>query len=150
MKKNLNIIQINGFRGILLISFIATCLAAGFIWFPGWVSMHLWNYSVKYFEKMPCIGIVQGMLLWGILVASYFTFRKEKLVVCMRASDGLSEEELKKVFADIKHQTQMDPVLRNMIKARETEMKIKHLNDITNTFESDTKCNNEQEESVTK
>ena len=129
MKKNLNVIQIKGTRGILLIIGFACCLAAGFIYFPGWVAMHLWNLISSYVEQLPSIGILQGILLWGIAAASYFIFRKEKLVVCMRASDGLDEEELKKVFADIREKAENDTLIQSMIKARQAELRIKNLQD---------------------
>ena len=105
--------------------FIVTCLVAGFAVFPGLVCMHLWNLCASFAEKLPSIGLFQGLLLWGIMVAAYFTFRKQKLVVCMKTPQGLSEEELKAVFADIKKQTQDDTILQAMIKAREAELKLK-------------------------
>lgn len=37
----------------------------------------------------------------------------------------MSEEELKSVFSDLKKQSVEDPVLKAMLKARETELKIK-------------------------
>ena len=129
MKKNLNVIQIKGTRGLLLIAGIACCLAAGFIWFPGWIGMNIWNYAAKHFEQMPYIGIIQGILLWGIIVASYFTFRRDKLVVCMHSSDGLTEEELKQVFADLRQKSSNDTLIQSMLKAREAELKIKNLSE---------------------
>ena len=134
MKKNFNIIQIKGVRGIILACFVVLCLAAGFIVFPGWLWMQLWNLATSYLPNIPNIGLFQGVLLWGIIAASYFVFRKEKVVVCMRGSEGLSEEELKDVFANIKRQSQEDPFLQAMMKARETELKIKTLEEI-NTAE---------------
>ena len=125
MKKNFNVIQINGIRGLIMAGFIVTCLIAGFGVFPGWVCMHLWNFGVSFTESLPSIGLIQGLLLWGIMVATYFTFRKQKLVVCMKAPQGLSDEELKAVFADIKKQAQDDTILQAMIKAREAELKLK-------------------------
>ena len=124
MKKNLNIIQINGVKGLIMAGFIVTCLVAGFAAFPGWICMHIWNFAA-YSLEIPSIGLIQGLLLWGILVAAYFTFRKEKLVVCMKSPQGLSDEELKSVFADIKKQAQEDKIIQAMIKAREAESKIK-------------------------
>lgn len=129
MKKNFNVIQIKGFRGILYLAFIGCCLAAGFGWFPGWICMKVWNFTTIYYPQIPVIGILQGMLLWGIIAASYFTFRKDRLVVCMKASEGLSEEELKAVFADIKKQAQDDNFMKNMIKAQEAELRIKKLSE---------------------
>ena len=129
MKKSFNVIQVKGFRGILYLAFIGVCLAAGFGWFPGWLCMHIWNHAASYLAQIPSIGILQGMLLWGIIAASYFTFRKDRLVVCMKASEGLSEEELKAVFADMKKNMQDDTFLRNMIKAQNAELKIRNLSE---------------------
>lgn len=125
MKKKLNVIQIKGIRGLILAGFVVCCLAAGFIVFPGWVGMQVWNVVSTNTGAMPAIGLVQGILLWGILAVSYFIFRKEKVVVCMKTPQGLSEDELKAVFADIKKQSLEDPILHAMMKAREAEMKYK-------------------------
>lgn len=125
MKRNMNVIQIKGIKGIIMAIFIVTCLAAGFIAFPGLVAMYGWNALATHYPQIPSIGIIQGVLLWGIIAASYFVFRRDKVVVCMRSSEGLSEEELKAVFADIKKQSMEDPILQAMMKARETELRLK-------------------------
>ena len=125
MKKNLNVIQIKGVKGLIMLVMVGCCLVAGFIVFPGWVAMNIWNVLASLVNNAPSIGIIQGVLLWGIIVASYFTFRKERVVVCMKTPQGLNEEELKAVFADIKKQTQDDKIIQAMLKARETELKLK-------------------------
>ena len=124
MKKNLNVIQIKGVKGLIMLVMVGCCLVAGFIVFPGWVAMNIWNVLASLVNNAPSIGIIQGVLLWGIIVASYFTFRKERVVVCMKTPQGLNEEELKAVFADIKKQTQDDKIIQAMFKARETELKL--------------------------
>jgi len=124
MKKNLNVIQIKGVKGLIMLVMVGCCLVAGFIVFPGWVAMNIWNVLASLVKNAPSIGIIQGVLLWGIIVASYFTFRKERVVVCMKTPQGLNEEELKAVFADIKKQTQDDKIIQAMLKARETELKL--------------------------
>ena len=124
MKKNLNVIQIKGIKGLIMLVMVGCCLVAGFIVFPGWVAMYIWNVLASLVNNAPSIGIIQGVLLWGIIVASYFTFRKERVVVCMKTPQGLNEEELKAVFADIKKQTQDDKIIQAMLKARETELKL--------------------------
>ncbi len=133
MKKNISVIQIKGIKGIIIACVVVTCLAAGFIVFPGWVGMQLWNYMASFYENLPVIGLFQGILLWGIIIASYFTFRKEKVVVCMKTPQGLSDEELKAVFADMKKHAQEDPILQAMMKAREAELKYKSQQDLENT-----------------
>lgn len=124
MKKNLNVIQIKGVKGLIMLVMVGCCLVAGFIVFPGWVAMNIWNVLASLVNNAPSIGIIQGVLLWGIIVASYFTFRKERVVVCMKTPQGLNEEELKAVFADIKKQTQDDKIIQAMLNARETELKL--------------------------
>ena len=124
MKKNLNVIQIKGIKGLIMLVMVGCCLVAGFIVFPGWVAMNIWNVLASLVNNAPSIGIIQGVLLWGIIAASYFTFRKERVVVCMKTPQGLNEEELKAVFADIKKQTQDDKIIQAMLKARETELKL--------------------------
>ena len=125
MKKNLNVIQIKGIRGLIMAGLILSCLVAGFIVFPGWVAMNLWNYVSAQFNTLPLIGLFQGVLLWGILAVSYVVFRKEKVVVCMKTPQGLSEEELKAVLSDMKKQSFEDPIMQAMLKAREAELKYK-------------------------
>ena len=129
MKKNFNVIQIKGIRGLLLVAGFILCLAAGFIVFPGLIAMYIWNYAASFVAQLPTIGILQGILLWGIVAASYFLFRKEKLVVCMRSSEGLSEDELKSVFAEMKKQAKEDTFVKNLFKAQEAELKIKNLSE---------------------
>ena len=125
MKKNINVIQIKGVRGLIFAGLVVSCLIAGFIVFPGWVAMNSWNFVVNHLNNIPSIGLLQGIILWGILVVSYYTFRKEKVVVCMKSPQGLSEEELKNVFADMKKHSLEDPILQAMMKAREAEQKYK-------------------------
>lgn len=125
MRNNLNVIQIRGIRGLIIAGLVVCCLAAGFIVFPGWVGMHLWNIAASYIENLPAIGLIQGVLLWGIIIASYFTLKKDRVVVCFKSPKGLNDDELKAVFADIKKQSVEDPILQAMLKAREAELKIK-------------------------
>jgi len=127
MKKGLNVIQIKGISGIIYLAFIGCCLVAGFAWFPAWSCMKLWNVVSGFVNQIPSINIIQGFLLWGIIAGSYFTFRKEKLVVCMRAEEGLTEDELREVFANMKTQAKEDLFLQNLFKARQAELKIKNL-----------------------
>ena len=130
MKHKLNVIQIRGIRGLIIAGFSVCCLAAGFIAFPGWLLMQGWNILAASLENVPVIGLFQGVLLWAIIAMSYFLFRKEKVVVCMKSPQGLSEEELKAVFADMKRQAKEDPILQAMMKAREAELKYKSQQEI--------------------
>ena len=131
MKHNMNVIEIRGIRGLILTGCAICCLVVGFIGFPGWVFMHLWNLIASFSLSAPSIGIFQGILLWGITITAYFIFRKDKFIVCVKSPKGLSEDELKSVFADLKESTKQDIVLKSMLKARETELKLRSEKDET-------------------
>ena len=104
MKKNVRVIQINGFRGLFLAIFIVACLVAGFIVFPAFLTMHTWNYlSVKTGSFAP-INIIEGLLLWGIISLSAIIINKRKFILSFNSQQELSEEELKKVVNKIKSQ----------------------------------------------
>lgn len=137
MKHNMNIIQIRGIRGLIVAGAAVCCLAVGFIWFPGWVLMQLWNLCASYTTAIPVIGIIQGIILWGICIAAYFAFKRDKLVVCLKAPQGLSEDEIKEVFADLKEESTQDKIIQAMLKAREAELKYKseNIEDKTETKE---------------
>ena len=44
MKKNIKVIEINGLRGILAVTYAIICAVAGFLFFPAWALMSIWNY----------------------------------------------------------------------------------------------------------
>lgn len=102
MKRNLRIVQIKGFRGLLLTLFIISCLIAGFIAFPGFLTMNLWNYLAAETGSFPLINFYQGVLLWAIIVFSIFIFKKRKFIVSFSSKHELTEDEVKDVVSRIK------------------------------------------------
>lgn len=121
MKKNLRIIQINGFRGILLALFIASCLIAGFIAFPAFITMNGWNYLAGITGSLPLINFTQGVLLWGIIVLSIYIFNKRKFIVSFNAKHELSDEELSDVISKIRAQT----IKNGLLQDRQTNLEEK-------------------------
>lgn len=107
MRKNLKVIQINGFRGIFMAIFVVCCLIAGFIAFPALVTMHVWNYLAIKTGSFPAITFAAGVLLWAIISFSVYLFNKRKLIVSFSAPQELSEDEVKNVLSRIKSQTNM-------------------------------------------
>lgn len=104
MKKNFRVIQINGFRGILLAFFAVTCLIAGFIAFPGFLTMGIWNYVADMFLSVPPISLFGGILLWAIILFSLFIFSKKKYIVSFKSPDELTEEEVQNVVRKVREQ----------------------------------------------
>lgn len=104
MKKNLRVVQINGFRGLFLSLFIVSCLIAGFIAFPSFLTMNGWNYIAAKTGSMPLINYWQGMLLWAIIVFSLYISAKRKFIVAFNSQQELTEDEVKEVVSKIKSQ----------------------------------------------
>lgn len=105
MKKNLKIVQINGFRGLFLTLFILTCLIAGFIAFPAFVSMNIWNYLAVKTGSFNTINFGGGTLLWGIILLSSYMFSKKKFILSYNSQQELTDEEVKEVISKIKNKT---------------------------------------------
>lgn len=105
MKKNLKIVQINGFRGLFLVIFVVICLIAGFVVFPAFLSMKIWNGLALKTGSVPTINFLQGLLLWGIITLSILLCSKKKFIISFNSKQELSEEEVKEVLSRIKSQT---------------------------------------------
>lgn len=105
MKKNFRVIQINGFRGLCMALAIVTCLIAGFVVFPGLLVMLAWNFVSEKIALVPTLGLLQGTLLWGIMVVSYMIVKKRSVMVSFKAPTELNDDELKEVMDRIKMET---------------------------------------------
>jgi hypothetical protein len=102
MKNNLRVVQINGFRGLLLTLFIISCIIAGFIAFPSFLTMTVWNYLAPKTGSFPFINFYQGALLWAIIAFSTFVFSKKKFIVSFGEQQELNENEVQNVVSKIK------------------------------------------------
>ena len=122
MRRNAKIIQINGFRGLLTALFIITCLAAGFIAFPGFVAMNIWNYFAS--SNVPQINLYQGILLWAIIFLTYFIATKQRVAVSFATPKELNEEELKTLMERVKMQSQARMINKMILKNLEENEKI--------------------------
>lgn len=105
MKKNLRVVQINGFRGLFLALFIVSCLIAGFIAFPSFIAMHTWNYLATKTGSFPSIDFAASLLLWGIIAFSTYLCTKKKFIVSMNTQQELSDDEIREVISKFKSQT---------------------------------------------
>lgn len=122
MRRNAKIIQINGFRGLLTALFIITCLGAGFIAFPGFVAMSIWNYFAG--SNVPQINLYQGILLWAIIFLTYFIVTKQRVAVSFATPKELNEEELKTLMERVKMQSQARMINKMILKNLEENEKI--------------------------
>lgn len=91
MNKHFRIIDVNGFRGLALFLFIVVCLASGFIAFPGYLAMILWNAFAPSIA-LPEINLLQGILLWAIVAFSIYMFSNHKVVIVMQSRKKLYKD----------------------------------------------------------
>lgn len=142
MKRKTRVIQIDGFRGLVLALFAVVCLAAGFVAFPGFVAMSLWNK----FVPLPAINLFQGVLLWVIVAMSIYLANGRKLAISFASPQELSEAEMNKLMERVRLQSQVKMLNAMMLKSVE-EAKSQHHEDSVNTDLPDTSETNPVENS---
>jgi len=121
MRRNAHIIQITGFRGILITVFVVSCLGAGFIGFPAFVAMHLWNY-VSNFVAIPTISFVQGLMLWAMIAITGFIINdRKKFLVAFNPKTELSEEEINRIMERVRFQRNAEFINSMIIKEKKEE-----------------------------
>ncbi len=117
----MKIIQIDGIKGLISAVFIGACLFAGFVIFPGYAAMYLWNKYLAAGYMFPALNLFQGALLWSIVVISYCILSKSGLAVSFRETPELSQEELDKILKNAKFYSGM-PVIPKVIKSEKIEL----------------------------
>lgn len=103
----MKIIKIDGFNGLLTAAFIGCCLFAGFVIFPGYVSMHYWNKYLVNLLEFPQLSLFQGVLLWGIIFSIYYIVSKGNLPVSFQNPQELSDAELNMIMKNAKIHSKM-------------------------------------------
>lgn len=103
MNKKFNILKISGFKGILIVLFVAGCLVAGFLIFPGWICKGLWNFTASYVTQMPVMNLLHGVILWCIIALSSYALNKGKFAVSFTSSPSVaaSDERIKEIMRKI-------------------------------------------------
>ncbi len=123
MKRNAHIIQISGFRGILMAIFVVSCLAAGFILFPAFLAMYAWNFVAGHIA-IPAIGLVQGLLLWAIVAITGFIINdRKKYLVAFSPKSQLSDDEVKEIMERVRLQSKAQMINSMVLKQMKTIQK---------------------------
>lgn len=104
----MKVIQINGIRGILTALFIGACLFAGFVIFPGYVAMSLWNKYLTVLAGYPVLNLFQGVLLWAMVFISYSILTKGGFSISFQNGPiALSDKELNRILQHARFYSQM-------------------------------------------
>lgn len=116
MKRSTRIIQISGFKGVLLLIFIASCLVAGFGFFPAYVSMQVWNFIALKTSFIPAINFIQGLLLWACIgISGYILNEKNHYLFSVTPKRKLTEQEVRKLVNRIRlqHTQMLNPAVKS-------------------------------------
>lgn len=117
MNKKFSVIKINGFKGLLLAVFCIGCIIAGFLIFPGWICMHIWNYFAGFFLQAPVMHLVHGILLWCIIALSVYAINRGDLTISFGTASPLppNEEKIKEVISKINERNaQILPLIKKL------------------------------------
>ena len=124
MRRNARVIQISGLRGILLGLFVASCLIAGFVGFPAFVAMHIWNFTSHYFA-IPTIGFLQGLMLWAIVALIVFLVDDRKgFLTSFTLPTQMPDEEMQRIMDNIRMQTNAQIINSIIMKSQELNKNI--------------------------
>ena len=99
MKRKVKVIEINGLRGLLVVFYAIVCAVAGFVLFPAWALMQLWNMLGTYVYNLPHMNLLHGFMLYAIAVLLYFATNSHK--TCFGISSmNLSKSHISSIIKD--------------------------------------------------
>ena len=103
MRKNYNVIKISGFKGVIFAIFIVGCLIAGFLTFPGWACMHIWNFVAGFFDNAPQMSLIHGVLMWCIIALSIYALNQGNFCISFGGAPvhSPSEERIKEILRQV-------------------------------------------------
>lgn len=103
MKNRLKIVEINGFRGLLLMLFIVACAITGFVLAPSWFLMKVYNHFASDFYFLHKMNLAHGGMLWAIIVLSIYAMNRDKVFVSCKSPQIISGEDMKNIIEKSKN-----------------------------------------------
>lgn len=101
MKDKLKVIQIKGISGIILAVFIVGCALTGFLIFPAWCCMNIWNLIAETFY-LPKMLLGHGVMLWLIIALIIYAINQQQKIIAFRNVPTVSDADIKKMLEQIK------------------------------------------------
>ncbi len=95
MRRNYNIIKITGLKGVCIAIGIVCCLIAGFLTFPGWVCMNIWNFFASMFAQAPQMSLTHGVMLWSIIALSLYALNSGDFSISFGQPAPIPQNEAK-------------------------------------------------------
>ena len=100
MKRRVKVVEINGLRGIIVVVYAIICAVAGFVLFPSWVLMHLWNFLGTHIYSLPQMNLIHGFMLYAMLILMYFATNSHKTCFGI-SSANLTNSHIASIMNDI-------------------------------------------------
>ena len=100
MNKRIKVIEIRGFRGALTVAYMVFCLAGGFLFFPAWVIMSLWNLFSTYVYSLPHMSLIHGFMMYVLFVLLYFATNSDKAAIGI-SSAKMSKSHIAALLNDV-------------------------------------------------
>ena len=100
MKKNIRVITINGFRGIVFALFIVAGLISGFVIAPSYACKMLWNFIGTNYVVLPHMEFYHGLILWLIIALSIYAICKNKVYVAVPMVRNFDEDKIKSILKE--------------------------------------------------
>lgn len=132
----MKIVQIDGVKGVITAVFMGACLFSGFVLYPGYAAMSLWNKYLVNLYMFPTLNLFQGVLLWGIAVITYCILSKKGFAISFKNTPELSDSELNSIIQRAKIDSRMRMMNTMISKADKFEV---HKNDVLKAQTSDNK-----------
>jgi len=140
MRKNARVIEISGFTGLILLLFSIVCLFVGFVMFPGYVAMYLWNKAAATISGFPVINIFQGVLLWIIIALGIYLSHGAKSPIAFKSASQLNEREIIDLMSKIKERAASKKI-QTMVIDENNEIKTIETFDEENSIQNNKKEN---------
>lgn len=104
MNKNFKIIQVHGLSGFLIFGFIAAGIFCGFIMFPIWLIMNLWNIFISNNFHLPVINYFQSLLLWMAVILSLYLILRNSISIKIQKEEDFDYSELKNIVGEFQEE----------------------------------------------
>ena len=112
----MKVLKINGIRGVVFVIFCLCCLITGFIYFPSWACMHIWNAVANYFYQMPKMELIHGGVLWAIIALSLYVVHTNKSFISLQKITPKDDIIMKNIIQQMKEEKQQAILKENLTK----------------------------------
>lgn len=101
MNKNFKVVELSGLSGLLILVFVLTSLFCGFILFPIWILMTLWNYIVGNMMHGAVINYFQSALLWIAIILSFYLLTQYSVSIKIQQEEFSENTDIKEIIGEI-------------------------------------------------